>query len=113
MPTENCQTIRRYISGFANSDGGVLIIGVDEQQPRQIARCEERPGGYPLDAWASRCLSGMAGYFSPLPRYQTIRHPQGPVLAIAVARAPSLVPCVESGALRYFFRIGESTLPIP
>jgi hypothetical protein len=107
------QIIRRYISGFANSDGGVLIIGVDEQRPRQIARCEERPGGYPLDAWAPRCLHDMVGFFSPPPRYQIIAHQQGPVLAITVARAPSLVPCVESGALKYFFRIGESTLAIP
>jgi hypothetical protein len=61
-------TIRKYVSGFANSDGGVLIIGVDEQRPRQIARCEERPGGHALDEWASRCLQDMVGYFSPLPR---------------------------------------------
>jgi hypothetical protein len=107
------QIIRRYMSGFANSDGGVLIIGVDEQRPRQIARCEERPGGYPLDAWAPRCLDNMGGFFSPLPRYQIIPHPQGSVLAIAVARAPSLVPCIEQGAQKYFFRIGESTLAIP
>jgi len=90
-----------------------LIIGVDEQRPRQIARCEEQPGGYPLDQWASRWLHDMVGYFSPLPRYQIISHPQGSVLAIAVARAPSLVPCVESGALKHFFRIGDSTLASP
>jgi hypothetical protein len=55
----------------------------------------------------------MVGYFSPQPRFQVIPHSQGPVLAIAVARAPSLVPCVESRALKYFFRIGDSTLEIP
>jgi hypothetical protein len=35
------------------------------------------------------------------------------VLAIAVARAPSLVPCVESREIKYFFRIGDSTLRVP
>ena len=35
------------------------------------------------------------------------------MLAITVVRAPSLVPCVESRALKYFFRIGDSTLEIP
>ena len=34
------QTIREYISGFANSDGGVLIIGINENTPRAVAPCE-------------------------------------------------------------------------
>jgi hypothetical protein len=106
-------TIREYMSGFANSDGGVLMIGIDEARPRQIAPCERLPGGQPLNDWASRCLHDMAGYFSPQPRFHTIAHPQGDVLAIAVARAPSLVPCVEAGELKYFFRIGDSTLRVP
>jgi hypothetical protein len=42
-----------------------------------------------------------------------VQHAQGPVLIIATARAPSLVPCVEAGRLKYFFRVGDSTLPIP
>jgi hypothetical protein len=111
--SEGKPTIRKYVSGFANSDGGVLIIGVDEQRPRQIAPCEQRPGGLALDDWAARCLHDMVGYFSPLPRYQIIRYSQGFVLTIAVARAPSLVPCVESRDIKYFFRIGASTLQVP
>ena len=107
------RTIREYVSGFANSDGGVLMIGIDEARPRQIAPCEQLPGGQSLNDWASRCLHDMVGYFSPQPRFHTIPHPQGHVLAIAVARAPSLVPCVESRELKYFFRIGDSTLPMP
>jgi hypothetical protein len=31
-----------------------------------------------------------------------------PVLAIAVARAPSLVPCLEARGIRYFFRIWDA-----
>jgi hypothetical protein len=38
---------------------------------------------------------------------------KGHVLAIAVARAPSLVPCVEARELKYFLRMGDSTLQIP
>jgi hypothetical protein len=34
---EGRQTIREYVSGFANSDGGVLLIGVNEDKPRGIA----------------------------------------------------------------------------
>jgi hypothetical protein len=108
------QTIREYVSGFANSDGGVLIIGVSEDEPRTIVPCAADIGGQPLEQWASRCLQDMTGYFSPQPRFQVIDHPpEGPVLTIAVARAPSLVPCIEARTLKYFFRIGDSTLPIP
>jgi len=110
---EGRRTIREYISGFANSDGGVLIIGVDENRPREISPCEQRPGGQPLDQWASRCLHSMVAYFSPQPRFQVFQHSQGHVLAIAVARAPSLVPCIEARELKYFLRLGDSTLSVP
>jgi hypothetical protein len=35
------------------------------------------------------------------------------VLVIGVARAPALVPCPEEGELRYYLRVGDSTLSIP
>jgi hypothetical protein len=110
---EGRQTIREYTSGFANSDGGVLIIGVDESRPRQIVPCAQNVGAQPLDQWAMRCLHDMVAYFSPQPRFQVVQHPQGHVLTIAAARAPTLVPCVESKELKYFFRIGDSTVPVP
>lgn len=110
---EGNQTIREYVSGFANSDGGLLIIGVDESRPRQVAPCESNVGGQALDQWASRCLHDMVGYFSPQPRFQVVNHSKGTILVIAVERAPSLVPCVQSRQLKYFFRIGDSTLEIP
>jgi hypothetical protein len=66
-----------------------------------------------LNDWASRCLQDLVAYFSPQPRFQVIDHLKGPVLTIATARAPSLVPCVESKELKYFFRIGDSTLRTP
>ena len=105
--------IREYVSGFANSDGGVLLIGVDESQPRKIVSCEAFIGNSPLEEWSSRCLQGMVGYFSPQPRFQVIQHSEGSVLAISVARAPSLIPCVESREMKYFLRIGDSTLQVP
>jgi hypothetical protein len=49
-------TIREYVSGFANSDGGVLIIGIDEYRPRQITPCEQLIGQQLLKDWASDCL---------------------------------------------------------
>jgi Schlafen, AlbA_2 len=35
---EGRQTIREYVSGFANSDGGVLIIGVGNINPDRLPR---------------------------------------------------------------------------
>jgi hypothetical protein len=35
------------------------------------------------------------------------------VLTIAVARGPTLVPCVDAKELKYFFRIGDSTIQAP
>jgi hypothetical protein len=114
---EGSQIIRKWMSGFANSDGGILIVGVnepnDKNEPRKIAPCEARIGEQTPEEWATRCLLAMAGSFSPPPRFQTIQHPQGPVLTIAVARAPALVPCVDAGELKYFLRIHDSTVEAP
>lgn len=108
-------TVREYVSAFANSDGGVLVLGVDEPQataPRAVTGCS-RPGGTALDVWAQDCLADMAPYFSPQPRYQVVSHPKGEVLFVAVSRAPQFVPCVESRQIRYHLRMGRSTLMAP
>lgn len=106
------KTIREYINGFSNSDGGILIIGVGNEKPRAVKACT-LPGSEPLDKWAENCVHDMAPYFSPQPRFQVVDHPTGPVLVIAVARAISLVPCVESRQMKYFFRINQTTLEAP
>jgi len=58
---EGSQIIRKWISGFANSDGGILIVGVnepaDKNEPRKITACEARIGGQTPEEWATRCLS--------------------------------------------------------
>jgi predicted HTH transcriptional regulator len=88
---EGSQIIRRGISGFANSVGGVLVVGVNEDRPRGISPCERNIGGQTLSEWATRCLQSMVGFFSPPPRFQIVELDEGPVLTIAVARAPSLI----------------------
>jgi len=107
------QTIREYVSGFANSDGGVLIIGVSDDHSRTFSPCAPDIRGQSLEHWASDCLLGMAAYFSPPPRFREIKHPNGPLLTIAVARAPSLVLCIVAGKPQYFLRHGHTTFPAP
>ncbi len=104
--------IREYINSFSNSDGGILIIGVGRSTPRKIKACT--PTGHePIDKWAENCVLDMTPHFSPQPRFQIVDHPEGLVLVIAVARAISLVPCVESRKLKYFLRINQTTLEAP
>ena len=54
---ETTKTIRDYMCSFANSDGGVLIIGVDAKSgvPTNVDGCNNHKKG-DLAEWASRCL---------------------------------------------------------
>ena len=104
-------TIRQYMSGFANSAGGILIIGVD-QQNWQVTDCKA-PGGSDIAEWAARCLNDIAHHFSPQPRFQVLIHPQGKVLIAATERSFSLIPCVEKGSIVYYIRLHDQTLKAP
>jgi hypothetical protein len=80
------ELIREYVGGFANSAGGTLMVGIDEDN-WQVTGCQA-PGGGSLTNWASRSLTPIAGYLSPPPVLYEVPHPDGPVLVAAVARAP-------------------------
>ena len=103
--------IRKYLTGFANSAGGVLVIGVDENS-RSVTGCAA-PGGGNLAEWASRCITPIATRFSPPPRFSVVAHSKGDVLLAATARSLNLVPCIESGSLRYYLRLNDQTLSAP
>ena len=106
------RTIREYVNAFGNSDGGVLVIGVSESRPRRISPCSP-VGKETLDKWAESVIHDMAPALSPAPAFQVIDHSDGPVLTIAVARAPQIFPCVESRQFKYFLRVNQSTLEAP
>lgn len=101
------RTIRQYLSGFANSAGGVLIIGVDENT-WSVTPCPAIQGG--LEKWASSCLTEIAHYFSLIPRFQVVEHPNGNVLVAATSRSLNLVPCKERGEFVYYMRFHDQTL---
>jgi len=105
------RTVREYLSGFANSAGGILVIGVDEMS-WSITGCSA-PGGEDLAEWASRCLTPIAPYFSPPPRFQVVQHSDGDVLVASTDRSLGLVPCVEAGQLVYYLRLHDQTLRAP
>lgn len=107
------KTIREYVSAFANSAGGILIIGVRESEgiPQEITGCQNHKGN--LSEWASRCLTPIANYLVPTPRFHVVDHPNGQILVCAVQRSLSLVPIGSSEKIIYYFRLHDQTLQAP
>lgn len=114
-PKERARTVREYLSGFANSDGGVVIFGIQEEgeRPTQVDGCDPKDVGGNLIGWASHCVNPIWAFFSPLPRFEVVTHSDGEVLVCAVGRSYNLVPVVEEGRLVYHLRFGDQTLPAP
>lgn len=110
--------LRRYVAGFANADGGAILVGVaGGEEPEQLTDKQWAvdgcpPGPQPWDEWASNSLSSLSGYLSRQPRIYTVQHAGGTVLVVVVRRSNGLVPCVEDGRPVYYMRIGHQTLPL-
>ncbi len=102
--------LRRYVSGFANAAGGLLIVGVSNDL--KVTGCSA-PGGKPPTEWAAGCVKPLAADLSPPPRFHRIDHPDGSVLVVATARSPRLVPCVKDGMLVYYMRLDANTVEVP
>jgi hypothetical protein len=111
---EPAVVLRKYLAGFANSDGGFVLFGYS-QRLRTFDGFKAPGGGRVVD-WASRAIQPIAGYLSPPPRIVSIPHPavgQAEVLIVAVQRAPALVPTILGGRPQFYFRIGDSTVEMP
>lgn len=102
--------IKQYVAAFANSEGGVLIVGVRDKTKvlDPITPSHEGKVGGDLAGWAARCVdSGMLGYLGTIPRFLVVDVLGGKVLLIAVGRAPTLVPVVREGRQAFYFRIED------
>jgi hypothetical protein len=106
------RTIREWVTGFANAEGGVLIIGPGDKRPHKITGCK-KIGNEEVADWAQKALGDVVGMFSPAPRFSTVKHPDGEVLLIATERAPQLIPVIESRRWTYQLRINTSTVQVP
>jgi hypothetical protein len=101
-------TLRKHVSGMANADGGVLVIGYDHNSHRiDGARA---PNGGELIEWASKVLGPLP--MAP-PRITVVRAEEGDILLVAVNRSRTLVPCNEAGEFVYYYRMGDQTLRMP
>jgi hypothetical protein len=108
------QTLRQYVSGFANADGGILLVGYDEGDEKRgrppAIDGAKAPGGGTLYNWASDVLAEL-----PLARGRIVvaSTPSGDVLLIATSRSRSLVYCMESRRAVYYLRLGHRTHEMP
>jgi len=109
--------LRKYVAGFANSDGGLLLVGVsdgdiDKGVPREVTGISDSLKSSPTE-WAADVLQEMAPSMSPRPKHHLVTHPNGQVLVVAVPRSDELVTCREDAQVVYYFRFDHETLAAP
>lgn len=103
------KSVREHVSAFANSAGGVLIIGVaDNPRPRPIDGAVA-PGGNSIDEWATSALEPLRSYLIPQPRIFDVATSGRHVLVIATGQSHVMAPVYESGQVCYFLRLGDSS----
>lgn len=102
-------TLRRYASGFANAEGGTLVVGY-HQKASKFDGANGR-GSASLADWAANAVSSLISL--PQPRFAVVRVDGVDVLLLAVARTPVLIPCIEKGQHVYWLRIGHELKEIP
>lgn len=110
--------LRKYVSAFANSAGGTLVLGVAEVPNAESGFTRKALGCVglktkELETWATRCIQSMAPYCTVLPRVMTITVDGQHLLLVAVSRSGQMVPVVGNRGLTYYLRIGDSTVAAP
>jgi hypothetical protein len=108
-------TLRQYVAAFANSEGGVLAIGIEDKTKAIIPLTETHQGrvGGDLKGWASRTVGDLTGALGAPPRFATVDVEGGQVLLVAVHRAPTLVSISKAGQAAYYFRIEDEAREVP
>lgn len=108
-------TVRKYVAAFANSDGGVLAIGVEDKTKTlvPITRAHADKVGGDVTGWVARVVADLVGYLGLPPRIELVEVRGGAVLLVAVARAPALVPLHHDGQVKHFFRIDDDARAAP
>ncbi len=102
--------LRAAACGFANAEGGFLLIGYNETAK---AFDHVAPVGKQApEQWVANALGSLA-HLIPPPRLVTVDVEGGPVLLVTFERAPALVYVIEKGEPVYYIRFGHQTLPMP
>lgn len=104
--------MREAVCGFANSEGGILLLGVSEKPKPHIVGVKNSTG-LKLDEWAGTALSPLYPQFSTMPRIHVHKHKNGDVLVIAVNRAHDVMRLPEDHGLGIYLRFQKSTERAP
>ena len=110
------QELRACVSGFANAEGGVLIIGIaggEKSQGRDAwtfdpPLCPD-PAGW--DEWLGRVLSEVSA--KTRVEWKVVPVNGGDVVVVAANRAEALIRVYEKPNLVCHLRVGPQTVPIP
>jgi hypothetical protein len=120
--------VRKHVAGFANGDGGVLILGVDEYEKVKDPSTgrdnsnRNRPRTLTPLPWtpeeaktrARDALAQLRHTLHPPPRIYAIAFGDaGCVLVIAVPRAEGTVFCLENEQRIYYIRLHDATVFAP
>lgn len=128
-PTLPKSRINQMVTGFANGEGGLLLVGIADDDA--ASKGAMPAGAKPVQPWTVQgCLkprsrepiSGpelVKWVFSVMEPYKTllhsqpivgyVAHPDGLILVIAVARNPDLIPLQEMKQTGYYLRFGDGT----
>lgn len=104
--------LREEVASFANSEGGLIIVGIDDTL-RQVDGVHKR-GGKTAEQWATTVLAQMVPRLLPVPKMHIASTDSGQdLLVIAVHRAADLIPVNSGGRAVYFVRLGDGKVPAP
>lgn len=121
-PVTFYKALKKWISGFANARGGVLVVGVAEADKDDVPEGKARffldPIKAPQDEVEKGVLEAVKQLRYHIPRgvrHQYVECPDGGVvLVVAVSRSDRLVPVVEgSGETITYLRISDNTIKAP
>jgi hypothetical protein len=115
LDSDRTQDLRTYVSGFANAEGGLLIIGIvggedvqgSDKWSIEAPTCPDKAGWTP---WLSRVLSVVSA--KTRVEWQIVEVDQKDVVVIAANRAQELIRVFEKRNAICYLRIGDSTVPI-
>jgi hypothetical protein len=98
------QDLRQDVTAFANSDGGLLVFGVDDKD-----RQTRIPVPTEAEKWATDVIRPLVEAGMPMPRVAF----KDKLMVIAVPRSPQLLPVVCDGSVTYFMRLNDTTARVP
>lgn len=101
--------IKKDIASFANSEGGVIVYGISENEGYEIEDCLSHSKiSDPADK-IRQAYQSLAPYIYPKPYTISLKIKNKTIIVVAIPRSETLVPILNQGSLSYFLRIGSST----